>query len=247
MIVAGVSRRAVPPDEEPLRGWPFTLPPVAQILSDGLTFDQPVTFLVGENGSGKSTIIEAIAEAYGVDVRGGHSGRRYASALEPSPLGKELRLERTKVGRQMIGRKARGYFLRAETAYGFFEYVTENRVYGDHDLMSMSHGESFLTVFDIRFDQQGLYLMDEPESALSFTSCLRLLALLDQLRHNGSQVICATHSPLLASLPDAQILELGDHGARPVSWEKLELVDHWRRFLHRPDAYLKHLIEGADE
>lgn len=247
MIVTRVSRRPVPPGEDAaLRGWPFTLPPVAQILHHGLTLDQPVTFLVGENGSGKSTIVEAIAEAYGVDVRGGHTGRRHASAVEKSQLSREIRLDWTKAGLRMVGRKANGYFLRAETSYGYFAHVSGTPGYGDRDLLAMSHGESFLTVFDLRFDRPGLYLMDEPESALSFTACLRLLSLLDQLRSSGSQVVCATHLPLLAALPDAQILELGEHGIRPVPWDKLELVDHWRRFLHRPDAYLTHLLDRTD-
>jgi predicted ATPase len=243
MIIEAVQPRPHPPDEAPnLDRWPFTLPPVAQLMRDGLRFDKPVTLLVGENGSGKSTVIEAIAEAYGADVRGGHIGRDYASPLEPSPLGKEIRLLRTKVGRGMVGRKPRGYFLRAETAYGFFEYVTGTAAYGGHDLYGMSHGESFLAVFDARFTGQGLYLMDEPESALSFASSLKLLALMDDLRERGSQVICATHSPVLAALPGAQILEVGAGGIRPVDWQDLELVDHWRRFLNRPDAYLRHIV-----
>ncbi len=146
----------------------------------------------------------------------------------------------------MVGTKPRGYFLRAETAYGFFEYVSGTPAYGEHDLLSMSHGESFLAVFDSRFTRQGLYLMDEPESALSFASTLKLLALLDDLRNAGSQVVCATHSPLLAALPGAQILELGDHGIRTVPWHELELVDHWRRFLTQPDAYLRYLIDSQE-
>ena len=102
-------------------------------------------------------------------------------------------------------------------------------------------------MFDTRFSRQGLYLMDEPESALSFTSCLKLLALLADIAERGSQVICATHSPLLASLPGAQIMEVGDHGIREVAWSDLELVDHWRRFLSRPDTYLRHLTDDDPE
>jgi predicted ATPase len=83
--------------------------------------------------------------------------------------------------------------------------------------------------------------MDEPESALSFTSSLQLLALMNDIRERGSQVICATHSPLLAALPGAQILQLDATGIQPVAWQDLELVDHWRRFLARPDAYLRHI------
>jgi predicted ATPase len=216
-------------------------------MREGLRFTQPVTLLVGENGSGKSTIIEAIAEAYGADVRGGHIGRDYASPLDPSPLGKALHLQRAPAGRGLVGRKPRGYFLRAETAHGFFEYVAGTAAYGGHDLTSMSHGESFLAVFDTRFSGHGLYLMDEPESALSFTSSLKLLALMDDLRERGSQVICATHSPVLAALPGAQILELSHRGIETVQWQALELVDHWRRFLNHPDSYLRHIVTGENQ
>lgn len=245
MIIQRVRRRAYAEGvAPPLRGWPFDLPPVAQLLAEGLTFDRPVTFLVGENGSGKSTVIEAIAEAYGVDSRGGHIGRDYASGAEKSDLAKELHLDRTQAGRAMVGRRPRGYFLRAETAHGFFEVMSGSQAYGGYDLTSLSHGESFLAVFDTRFNRQGLYLLDEPESALSFTSCLKLLALLGDIAQHGSQVICATHSPLLAALHGAQILEIGTHGIRETAWQDLELVDHWRRFLNRPDAYLRHLGDG---
>jgi predicted ATPase len=243
VIIDAVTARPHRPGGEPdLSEWPFTLPPVAQLMRDGLRLDKPVTVLVGENGSGKSTIIEAIAEAYGADVRGGHIGRDYASPLEPSPLGAQIVLSRTPVGRGMVGRRPRGYFLRAETAHGFFEYVTGTAAYGGHDLTAMSHGESFLAVFDTRFTRQGLYLMDEPESALSFSSSLRLLALMHDLGDNGSQVICATHSPILAALPGAQLLQIGEDGIQPVDWHDLDLVDHWRRFLNRPDAYLRHIV-----
>lgn len=248
MILSGVRKRTHPTGEEPwLTGWPFDLAPVAQLLREGLRFDASVTFLVGENGSGKSTLIEAIAEAYGVDVRGGHIGRKYATSQESGPLAQQIKLERTSAGRKLVGSKPRGYFLRAETAYGFFEAMSRHPAYGGHDLMRMSHGESFLAVFDTRFDRQGLYLMDEPESALSFSSCLKLLALMNEIRDRGSQVICATHSPLLASLPGAQILEIGDHGIRPSKWKDLELVDHWRRFLNNPGAYHRHLFDDAGE
>jgi predicted ATPase len=90
--------------------------------------------------------------------------------------------------------------------------------------------------------EPGLFLMDEPEAALSFTSTLRLLAIIDGARRIGAQVICATHSPVLASLPGAEILEFGEHGIRRVAWDELELVEHWRQFLSRPDAYLRHLL-----
>ena len=224
--------------------WPFTVPAIWQIAKTGLQFTRPVTFLVGENGSGKSTIIEAIAEAYGLDVRGGHGARKYDNAPPKGPLGKAVKLQRTPRGNQMVGRNARGYFLRAETALGVFEFMSDHHVvgYGDKHLAQQSHGESFIQVFGGgRFDEDGLFLMDEPEAALSFRSCLQLVSLLSNLERDDQQVICATHSPLLCALPGAEILELNDNGIRSVEWNELELVDHWRRYLSNPDTYLRHM------
>jgi predicted ATPase len=213
------------------------------MLDDGLSFEQPICFLVGENGSGKSTIVEALAEAYGADVRGGHTGRKYASNLDKGELGERLRLDYA-AGSGSMRRKPKGFFLRAETAYGVFEFMSDAGVkgYGEQHLLEVSHGESFLQVFKARFNEPGLYLLDEPEAALSFSSCLSLMAVLHQLAQDGGQVVCATHSPLLASLRGASILELSDAGIRSVEWDQLELVAHWRRYLTNPEAYLRHLL-----
>ena len=242
MIISGI--------DLPLSGiggeWPFTLPPIRQIAESGLRFTKPVTFLVGENGSGKSTVIEGIAEAYGLDVRGGHGGRRYNNAPPKGPLGEAINLRRTAQGSRMVGRNTRGYFLRAETALGVFEFMSDHEVagYGERHLARQSHGESFMQVFGGgRFDGAGLFLMDEPEAALSFRSCLQLISLLSTFNGDDAQVICGTHSPLLCALPGAAIFELGDHGIRSVQWEDLELVDHWRRYLNDPDSYLRHIVE----
>lgn len=121
--------------------------------------------------------------------------------------------------------------------------VSGLRGYWDEDTSEMSHGEGFLTVFGSMFSEPGLYVMDEPEAALSFTSCLRLVALMQELGRSGAQVVCSTHSPILAATPGAEIIEIGDHGTRRVSWDQLELVDHWRRYLDDPGAYLRHLDE----
>ncbi|WGW13553.1 AAA family ATPase [Saxibacter everestensis] len=218
--------------------WPATLPPVAQLLDDGLTLG-PATVLVGENGSGKSTLIEAIALAYGLSAEGGSTGARHSTRSSESDLAGHLRLVRN------AGSTKRGYFLRAETMHGFFTYLEQNPRTGgrqDFDFHDMSHGESFLQLAIDRFRSPGLWLLDEPESALSFGGCLALLGILKELIADGeSQVVLSTHSPLLASLPGADILEVGPWGLRRSAWHDLDLVTNWKNFLDDPVRYLRHL------
>jgi len=106
----------------------------------------------------------------------------------------------------------------------------------------MSHGESFLALLEKRFDSPGFYVLDEPEAALSFSSKLTLIAVLQRIVADGGQALCATHSPVLAALPGATILEVGEWGLRKCAWEDLQMVDHWRRYLNQPDQYLRHLL-----
>jgi predicted ATPase len=220
------------------RKWPAVLPPVAQVLEDGLDLT-PATVLVGENGSGKSTIVEAIALAYGLSPEGGSTGARHTTRASESLLADHLQLVRN------AGTTRRGYFLRAETMHGFFTYLEKNPSTSGRDdvrFHDMSHGESFLELAVNRFRGRGLWVLDEPESALSFSGCLSLLGVLKDLLASGeSQVIMSTHSPLLAALPGARILEVGPWGLRPQSWEELDLVDSWRSFLDAPQRYLRHL------
>ena len=243
MIVERVTCR---PDMVRPGRWPWDMPAVIQLAADGLDL-APVTFLVGENGSGKSTILEAVAESYGLDARGGRAGRKYGNLRAKTALGEALRLDYTTTGSTMATgprTKKRGYFLRAETAFGLAEAVTGLPGYWQDDISAMSHGEGFVTILDAMFHREpGLYLMDEPEAALSFTACLRLVGLLAGLVAAGGQVVCATHSPVLTALPGARILELGEDGLTEVAWSNLALVDHWRRFLARPDAYLSTLLD----
>ncbi|MEV3991909.1 AAA family ATPase [Streptomyces sp. NPDC049837] len=219
--------------------WPWSVPCVRQLMEQGLRFNAPVTFLVGENGSGKSTLVEALAEGFGLDSWGGSHDWRYATQRGKSVLGERVRFEAaTSRGRRMLASRAarKGFFLRAETA---LDALDREGFAPD----SVSHGEGFLAAFRGKFLQPGLYVMDEPEAALSFSSCLELLGHLDQLVKGGGQVICATHSPLLTALPGADIVEVGEHGLRRVAWRDLALVDHWRRYLADPGAYLRHVLE----
>jgi predicted ATPase len=212
---------------------------VRTIAEVGLHFEKPLTFFVGENGSGKSTLVEAIAQAFGIDTRGGHGGRKYATNDEPNELGSMIVL-RPPLGDR---RRIRSFFLRVETALGVLEFMSESGVsgYGDRHAAEVSHGESFLQVIEGRFEGPGLYLLDEPESALSFRSCLALMATLHDLAGTGSQIICSTHSPLLTALPGATILELSESGIVRKDW--LELVQRWTEFLQDPGRYLRYLLE----
>lgn len=226
--------------------WPFTIPCVAELADVGLSFISPVTFLVGENGSGKSTLIEAFAEAFKFDDRGGRNLGPYATNRPRSTLGSVLQLDLTSKGATVLRgqrSKRRGFFLRAETALGLLEKKSGTLGYWADDTARMSHGEGFLTAFSTMFQEPLLYLMDEPEAALSFMSCLRLVGLVHRLGNIGAQVICATHSPILASTPGADIIEIGEHGSRRIEWQDLELVDHWRRYMENPSFYLRHIVE----
>ncbi|HKU03001.1 MAG TPA: ATP-binding cassette domain-containing protein [Arthrobacter sp.] len=217
--------------------WPAVLPPVAQVLDQGLELG-PATILVGENGSGKSTLVEALALAYGLSPEGGSTGARHATRRTESVLGDHLQLVRN------AGATRRGYFLRAETMHGFYTYLEQNPSTFSPDIPfhDMSHGESFLQLAADRFNGPGLWVLDEPESALSFSGCLSLLSVLKELLADGrSQVVMSTHSPVLAALPGASILEVGPWGLRPQAWDDLELVANWRRFMDSPERYLRHI------
>jgi len=218
------------------RQWPASLPPVAQLLEEGLDLSA-ATIFVGENGSGKSTVVEAIALAYGLSPEGGSTGARHTTRSTESELGNHLQLIRN------AGSSKRGYFLRAETMHGFFTYLEKNPSrHGDLPFHDMSHGESFLELALDRFRGPGLWVLDEPESALSFNGCLSLLSVLKELLDGGkSQVIMSTHSPLLAALPGARILEVGQWGLRPRQWSDLDLVTNWRSFLDAPERFIRHL------
>ncbi|WP_326947498.1 AAA family ATPase [Arthrobacter sp. RIT-PI-e] len=207
------------------------------ILDHGLDLG-PATVLVGDNGSGKSTIIEAIALAYGLSPEGGSTGAQHRTRSTESVLADHLQLVRN------AGTTRRGYFLRAETMHGLFTYLEANPSMSGPDVPfhEMSHGESFLELVVDRFRGSGLWVLDEPESALSFSGCLALLGVLKELVVSGkSQVILSTHSPLLAALPGAQIYEVGSWGLRLQRWEDLDLVTSWQAFLSSPERYLRHL------
>jgi predicted ATPase len=218
--------------------WPATVPAVRQVLDAGLELG-PLTVLVGENGSGKSTLVEGIAQAYGLSPEGGSTGARHTTRASESGLWRALRLSRG------IGASRWGFFLRAETMHGYYSYLEENPGKSTEPVFhEMSHGESFLEVLGDRFNGPGLYVLDEPESALSFSGCLALVGLLHRIAvHGNRQAILATHSPIIAATPGAKILEIGDWGIRESKWADLELVQNWKDFLDDPDTYFRYIID----
>ena len=230
-------------DAEPVRDtWPASIPAVRQVLDQGLDLAK-LTILVGENGSGKSTLIEAIAMAYGLPGEGGATGAMHKTDASESPLHEWLTLVRG------AGASKWGYFVRAETMHGLFSYLSANRSESpwsrDPEFHTLSHGESFVALLgSSRFAKDGFFVMDEPEAGLSFQAQLHLVAeLADMARRPRAQVLVATHSPLIAAIPGARVLELGGHGIRESRWEDLEVVDHYRRFLSAPRQYLRHVID----
>jgi len=216
--------------------WPATLPAVRQVLDAGLDL-APAVVLVGENGSGKSTLVEAVALAFGLSPEGGSGGARHSTRPTESSLADHLQLVRN------AGTTKHGYFLRAETMHGFYAYLEQNPgTRPEPRFHELSHGESFLALAENRFRGAGLWVLDEPESALSVSGCLALLGILKSLVEAGdSQVILSTHSPLLAALPGAIIYEVGPWGLRRCDWDDLDLVRTWKSFLDAPERYLRHL------
>jgi predicted ATPase len=213
--------------------WPATLEPVRRLLADGLDLGA-VTVFVGDNGAGKSTLVEAVAMAYGMNAEGGSTGAMNRTRESESDLADHLQLVRG------AGASKRGFFLRAETMHGFFTYLES--INDGTPFHEQSHGESFLDLVVARSRVRGLWILDEPESALSLPGCLALIGLLRELVAEGSQVLLSTHSPALAAYPGATLYELGDWGIRVSDYDDLDLVRNWRSFLDSPERFLRHVV-----
>jgi predicted ATPase len=222
--------------------YPYSLPAVRRLRR--LKLHPAVTFLVGENGSGKSTLLEAIAVACGFNPEGGSRNFRFSSRASHSDLHRALRLVRG-------ARRVRdGFFLRAESLFNLATEIDRLDVvgsYGGRSLHEQSHGESFLALLTERLGDDGLYLLDEPEAALSPMRQLAALALIRDLVDRGSQFIIATHSPILMAYPDADIVLLDASGLRKVAYTDTEHYRVTRDFLDRYPAMLRTLFGEDDE
>lgn len=225
---------------------PFTdrylnnIPAVSALSKDGgICFNSPVTFFVGDNGTGKSTILEAIAVAFGFNAEGGSRNFTFSTAESHSSLYENIILKKRSFAKD-------GYFLRAESVYNLASNIDELKVsssYGGASLHTMSHGESFLTLVQKRFGGDGLYILDEPEAALSPSKQLTLLCEINRLVNANSQLIIATHSPILMAYPGADILLFSDKGIEKVTYQDTEHYRITKDFLSSPERILKHLLQ----
>ncbi len=227
------------------------LPVVRRLFEQGeLQFNGPVTFLVGENGIGKSTLLEAIAVAYGFNAEGGTRNFNFSTYHSESDLCDHLTLIRGSYPRD-------GFFLRAESFYNVasnIDRMDKNPSfgaqlidsYGGISLHEQSHGESFLALVQNRFGGNGLYILDEPEAALSPTRLMTLLCEIRRLVKQNSQLIIATHSPILMAYPQALIYELTEEHIRPVTYRETEHYQLTRRFLENPEKMLHYLLDELE-
>lgn len=229
--------------------YPYHLPAIRGLTR--LSFHPKVTFLVGENGSGKSTLLEAVALECGLNPEGGSRNFNFATRASHSSLGDSIRLAKT------IARPGDTYFLRAES---YFNVATEIEkldadpgsgariidAYGGVSLHEQSHGESFFALFKNRFRDHGLYLMDEPEAALSPQRQLQFLALLHDYVQRGGQFVIATHSPIIMAYPEATIYMLDATGIREAAYTETEHYLVTRGFLANPTRMMS-ILFGEEE
>jgi len=217
--------------------FPFSIPAFSAGLN--LELEKKVTFLVGENGTGKSTLLEAIASACGFPLQGGARDHAGSGSEEAPPLAAALQLA-------WMPKVSEGFFFRAESFYNFAEYIdavgNQGRYGGEARLHAQSHGESFLALFQNRF-REGLFILDEPEAALSPQRQLAFLRVLHELEHEQrSQFLIATHAPILLHYPGAAVLSMDGDSIEPIKPEETEHVRLTRDFLAHPEVYLRSLF-----
>jgi len=227
----------------------FGLPIVKNLIrKEQLSFKNKVTFFVGENGTGKSTLLEAIAVSFGFNAEGGTRNFSFSTAETHSDLYRYLTVVKG------VKRPKGGFFLRAESFYNVATEIDKlDQIsplidcYGGKSLHKQSHGESFMSLVLNRFGGNGVYILDEPEAALSPSRQMTLLAAIDSLVKNNSQFILATHSPILMAYPDANIFVLTDDDIRLTPYEETEHYALTKQFLNNPQKMLKYLLENKSE
>jgi len=227
-------------------GFPFSVPAI-KALDGPLKLHPKVTFLVGENGMGKSTLLEGLADKWGFSEQSGNRSKMFGTRDYYTALAPQMRLSRSS------DRPMDGFFLRAESLYNFATEMDELEKepycgtgyfnYGGKSLHERSHGESFLTLFLERFDGHGLYLLDEPEAALSATRQMAFLVRLHDLVNDFSQFVIATHSPIILAYPHAIIYQFDDDGIHEVSYRDTQAYDVTTRFLKDPERMIERLLE----
>ena len=241
--------RRITMETEPERGsYLRDIPAISHLMKDKfIELSKNITFFVGENGSGKSTLLEAIAVNFGFNAEGGSRNFVFSTTSTHSDLYKNIRL-----GKGL--RPKDGFFLRAESFYNAASYIDEldreapslHKLidsYGGVSLHNQSHGESFLSLVQNRFGDNGLYILDEPEAALSPMRIMTLMVEIDRLRRAGSQFIIATHSPILLTMPDSEIFEFSENGISKVHYKDTEHYQITRNFLENPEKMLKYLLD----
>lgn len=224
------------------------LPVVNWLKHSSLEFSQPVTFIVGENGVGKSTLIEGLAVALGFNPEGGSKNFNFSTENSHSDLYKYLSVKRG------LRQPRDGFFLRAESFYNVASNIDQMDKtpaaappiidsYGGVSLHEQSHGESFISLTENRFGSNGLYILDEPEAALSPMRIMRLMCDIDRLVKQGAQFIISTHSPILITQPNADIYEITDESIELVPYSQTEHFQITKQFLNNPERMHKYLFE----
>lgn len=238
----------IKPDQEfDADSYPFNLPWL-QDPDFELEFTTPVTVIVGENGTGKSTLVEALAAFSGYDEAGGGKGYNpvdHSRAIDKS--GAEM-ADALRGG--WLPKVTKGWFFKAESFFSVARYLDQAAIEANRsapDFLSKSHGEGFVRLFEERLTQQGIYFLDEPESALSPKRQLELVRILNGIQESeNAQVIMATHSPILMAIPNARILEITRHGFEQVHFQDTQHFKLYQSFSIDPEGFIAEAISEDD-